>query len=150
MSMYYRKHGEFEEIVFGPSMTKQAFKDETDVNRIIAKFQVSGVISHQAKYGGVYGDFSDFDFLQAQNDIRRAEVIFAALPSEVRREFDQDMSKFFSYVNDPENIGKLDTLLPKIAEPGSYNLDVSDKSPPGELVSGGEPGPPAEPVGETP
>ena len=39
-----------------PSMTKQSFKDECDINKIMAKFQKTGAIEHYAKHAPSYGD----------------------------------------------------------------------------------------------
>ena len=41
--------------------TKQSFKDETDVNLIIQKHTRMGTLSHLEKWGGQYGDLSNFD-----------------------------------------------------------------------------------------
>lgn len=100
--------------------TKQAFKDQADINKIIARVQVGETISHLAKHGAVYGDFTDIDdLLTATNRLAKGKQIFAELPGEVRREFDQDAAKFFRYVNDPANIERLPELLPGLAAPGT-------------------------------
>lgn len=140
MSLFYMNHGHREVKEYNDGLTKQSFKDETDVNRILAKYQVSGVISHMAKFEAQYGDFADFDFQDTQNMLNRGLDMFAALPSEVRREFEQDPDKFFDFVNDPKNNERVNELLPGIANPGDYFVDVSSKTPPGELIDGGEPG----------
>ncbi len=114
MSMTKRK-----KLVYTDGRTKQSFKNITDINRILAKAQKTGVISHLAKHGAIYGDFSDLpDLLQANQRLARGQQIFDELPSEVRAEFGQDVSEFFKYVNDPENINDLATKLPALAEPG--------------------------------
>lgn len=120
MSMYYREHGKPEVRPKGKSMTKQAFADSTDINKILAKAQKTGTISHLAKHGAEYGDFSDFDFFEAHTRLARATEIFDELPAEMRKEFDHEPSKFFEFANDPQNVGKLEEILPKIAEPGRY------------------------------
>ncbi len=104
--------------------TKQAFKDETDVNKLLRKAQKVGSISHLQKFEGHYGDYAAFDFQDAQNKIAGAESIFSELPSEVRREFQESPAKFFEFVNDSANIGRLAKLLPAIAEPGKFFPDV--------------------------
>lgn len=141
MSLFFRENGCRNCIGdWGPSLTKQSFKDETDVNRILEKFQVTGVLSHLAKFEPEYGDFAEFDFGGTIMQLQRGQDMFAALPSEVRREFDQDPDKFFKFVNDPNNNERVNELLPGIAEPGNYFPDVSSKTPPGALIGGGEPG----------
>jgi hypothetical protein len=111
---------------FGPrdysdGRTKQAFKDQCDINKILKKAQKSGTISHLLKYPEpVYGDFDGVDLLEAHRLIDKAQTIFDDLPSEIRREFDGDALKFAGFASDPANRGKLAQLLPKIAEPGAY------------------------------
>jgi len=103
---------------YNDGRTKQSFKDETDINKIMARFTKTGTISHLAKYEGTYSDFSDFDFHEQQNMLSRGEEIFANLPAEIRREFSQSPAAFFKYVNDPENRKMKDRNLPALAEPG--------------------------------
>ena len=106
---------------YSDGMTKQAFKDQTDINKILQRAQKTGTISHLAKYGPVYGDFTDIDdLLTAHQRLARAQEIFSELPSEVRREFDQDPAGFFNFVNDPANRERLKEVLPEIAKAGGY------------------------------
>lgn len=120
MSMYYREHDERYYPTFTGGRTKQSFKDSCDVNKILAKAQKAGTLSHLEKYKGTYGDFSDFDFMEAQLALAKGKEIFAELPSEVRKDFGQDPARFFAFVNDPANAERLKELLPAIAEPGRY------------------------------
>ena len=104
---------------YSDGMTKQSFKDETDINKIVRKAQKAGTVSHLQKHGAFYGDFGDMpDLLDAYGRYQRGVDIFSELPSEVRKEFDQDMGAFFNYVNDPANKDRLPELLPGLAEPG--------------------------------
>lgn len=105
--------------------TKQSFKDQCDINKIIARAQKTGTVSHLAKYQGVYGDFSDVDdLLTAHDRLKRGQKIFDELPSEVRKEFDQDVGKFYRFVNDPANADRLAEVLPDLAKPGRQMPDV--------------------------
>jgi len=110
---------------FKDGRTKQSFKDETDINQILKRAQKSGTISHLNKYEARYGDFSGFDFFEAQLKLSQGREIFDALPVEIRREFRQSSAEFFDYVNDPENKDRLAELLPALAAPGRQNLEVS-------------------------
>lgn len=110
---------------YSDGRTKQAFKNETDVNKLLQKAQKAGTLSHLQRHGAVYGDFSDVpDLLSAHERIRKGQEIFDELPSEVRGEFDNDMYKFFVYVNDPANKDVLAEKLPDLAEPGRQNPSV--------------------------
>ena len=55
------------DIVYGKSMTKQAFKDSTDINKMLKKAQQTGSISHLMKYPeATYGEFDgEFDLTTA-------------------------------------------------------------------------------------
>mgnify|MGYP002259882746 CR=1 FL=1 len=102
--------------------TKQAFKDQTDINKMLKKAQQTGSIAHLMKYPeATYGDFNgEMDLLTARAQIDRANTIFDELPSEVRREFDNDALKFVKFAGDPANNDKLSDLIPALAKPGSY------------------------------
>lgn len=116
--------------------TKQSFKDETDVNLIIAKHTRMGTLSHLEQWGGQYGDFSDFDFQEAQEQMANAHSMFEQLPATVRAQFRNDPGKFLEFVNDPENADDLAQKLPELAKPGSKPLpqpkDVVDPNPAAE------------------
>lgn len=97
--------------------TKQAFKDSTDINKLLFKASQGEAISHLAKHGAMYGDFTDIDDLLTANErLTRGRAIFAELPGEVRREFNQDASAFFKFVNDPANVDRLPEILPGLAQ----------------------------------
>ncbi len=121
MSDYYAQTGKYFFPKYErPGRTKQAFKKSCDINAILKKAQKTGTVSHLAKHGGEYGDFTGFDFLEAQTRLAKAAEIFDELPSEMRKEFDNQPAKFFEFANDPQNVGKLAELLPEIAKPGNY------------------------------
>ena len=102
--------------------TKQSFKDQTDINKILKKAQKTGSIAHLQKYPeAVYGEFDgEMDLLTAQTRLGRAQEIFAELPSEARAEFGNNPAQFVTWAADPANNARLAELLPAIAEPGRY------------------------------
>lgn len=109
------------ELVTREIRTKQSFKDSCDINKMLKKAQISGSIAHLNKYPeAVYGDFEGFDLLEAHQMIDKANHIFDELPSEIRREFNNDALAFAGFASNPENKGKLAKLLPAIAEPDAY------------------------------
>jgi len=96
-----------------PSRTQQAFKNECDINQIMKRFkQVNGgdLINMMTNAtGGVYGDFSEVsDYRTALDQINAANDLFDALPSKVRKEFNNDPAEFVDFAENPEN---LDTLI---------------------------------------
>lgn len=87
---------------FGPG-AKQSFKEECDINNIMAKYQRTGALSWLAKYDGQYGDFSAFDFMDAQLTVAKAKEMFGALPSSVRKRFQNDPAEFLDFMSRTEN-----------------------------------------------
>lgn len=126
---------------YSDGMTKQSFKDSTDINKILKKAMVSGGISHAFKYdAAVYGEFTGVDLLGAYAQVERAREIFEELPSEVRSEFGQDAFKFAAFASDPINIDRLAELIPLIAEPGRHFINPNRRieTPPAAVAA--EPG----------
>ena len=111
-----------EDMDYSDGRTKQSFKDETDVNLIIQKHTRMGTLSHLEQWGGQYGDLSDFDFQEAQNQIAKATSMFEELPAAVRKKFANSPEKFLEFVNHPDNSDRLAEALPELAEPGSAPL----------------------------
>lgn len=108
---------------YDDGLTKQAFKDSCDINKLLSKAQRAETLSHLQQFEPVYGDFTDIgDLLDAESRLARARSIFERLPSELRREFRNDVGEFFKYVNDPKHAGKLGELLPALAKPGVQRI----------------------------
>ncbi len=125
--------------------TKQAFKDQTDINKILAKAARGDAITHLAKHGATYGDFTDIDdLLTATRRLEKGKMIFADLPGEVRREFSNDVGAFFNYVNDPKNVENLERLIPGLTKRGNQ-LPALNQAPPEPPTPPEPPAPPAAP-----
>jgi len=91
-----------------PSMTKQSFKDEADINNILKKYVETGVIPSSIKENPLYGDFSSVpSYQEAQHIVANAQLQFDGLPSKVRREFNNNPEEFLAYATDPKNADKL-------------------------------------------
>lgn len=87
-----------------PTLTKQSFKDECDINNILKKYKKTGLIEHVNKYKGEYGDYIDAPTYQdAQNRIIEAQDMFMSLPAEIRDKFMNDAAYFLEFVHDPKN-----------------------------------------------
>lgn len=97
--------------------TKQQFKDEVDINNMIARFTRSNGVSvdqllSQPASGGHWGDFSDVPDLRTMYErLANAEESFMSLPSKVRKKFDNDALLFMEFVSKDENLKELATLL---------------------------------------
>lgn len=113
----------------GETLTKQEFKDECDINRIMARALRHGVLPQQP--GALYGDFSEVgDYQEAQNIILHAQQQFAALPSKVRERFDNDPANMLRFVSDPKNkeegrkLGLYNPELPAPVKPAPMEVIV--------------------------
>lgn len=139
--------------------TKQAFKDQCDINKMLAKAQRVGSIAHLNKYPeATYGEFDgEFTLLEAHGRIAKAEGIFSELPSEIRNEFNNDALAFVKFAGDPQNNEKLRDLLPALAKPGSYfpnpvtrgGQGAGAATAPDVNPEAGNPPPAPEPVAES-
>ncbi|AXL14640.1 internal scaffolding protein [Microviridae sp.] len=90
----------------GPSLTHQSMKDECDINRIMLKWQKTGVIDHAKTFQGQYADFTQVtgDYQEHMNAVIEANDMFLTLPATVRKKFDNDPGQFLEFVNDPDNL----------------------------------------------
>lgn len=116
------------------SRTKQSFKAECDINNIMRKFEKTGLIEHQARFQGRYGDFTNLpqSYHEAVNQVLEAEEMFMTLPAKVRAHFDNDPGSFLAAVDDParrEELVELGLLRPNAdngaAEPAKAASDAS-------------------------
>lgn len=88
-----------------PSMTDQQWKDDCDVNYIMARYIKTGHLTHLQKKPGMYADLTAItDLVGAYQDIAQAEEAFSKLPSRLRNKFDNDPVKLVEYLKDPKNL----------------------------------------------
>ena len=86
-----------------PSLTKQSFKDECDINHIVKMFGVTGKVP-VTPLEPTYGDFSGVgDYHSALNQINAANEAFMALPSKLRAKFDHDPNALLNFLNNEAN-----------------------------------------------
>lgn len=89
-----------------PSMTKQSFVEECDINNIIKAYSRTGQLRHiSAKAAmGAYQDLpDDLDYQNALGIVMAGEAAFASLPSAVRNRFGNDPEQFLAFLADPAN-----------------------------------------------
>lgn len=89
-------------------MTRQEFKDECDINVLLAQYEKNGTLPPLRPGSPQYLDVSEIPNLQESLQLmREAEDAFMRLPASVRREFDNNAVEFVEFATDPANIGKL-------------------------------------------
>lgn len=119
-------------------VAKQSFKDECDINTIMAKYIRSGVLDFVAKHEPRYGDCTGQDFQEAKLLVAGAMSMFQDLPAAVRARFDNDPGAFLDFIDDPdsrEEARELGLLRPDA---------VADTPPKGQAAK------PPEPILEAP
>lgn len=129
-----------EKHVQGPTMTQQHMRDECDINKIMAKYEKTGLITHLAKYKGNYSDFTVLpDFQTAMNSIKNAEQMFLELPASVRERFHNDPGEFVEFATDECNLDEMREmgLAPKKSgvipdTPPGHNGPPPEKNEPAE------------------
>jgi len=87
--------------------TKQSFKDECDINLIMAKYQKTGAITHVNKYGANYEFATSIDFTEAMQLVVTAQEMFNGLPSSIRTRFENDPAEFLDFVQDANNVPEM-------------------------------------------
>lgn len=90
-----------------PGHTKQSFKDDCDVNKIIPKYERTGILTHLNKIEGRYGDVTGLDFQTAQDIVNEATNLFASLPSNVRNRFQNNPAMFLDFMDNPDNTDEM-------------------------------------------
>lgn len=86
-----------------PSLTQQNFKDEVDINVMLEKFKVTGMMPQAVRLPS-YGDFTGVaDYRTAIEAVRKADSAFMELPAAIRARFDNDPQKFLGFVSDSKN-----------------------------------------------
>lgn len=92
-----------------PSLTRQEFADECDINNLMARYEKTGLIpTHLNPAEPRYLDVTDVpDLMLAHQVLQDATAAFMSLPALVRREFDNDPVKFINYAEDKTNLPKL-------------------------------------------
>lgn len=130
------------------NMTKQSFKDECNINKIMDKFQRTGVIDHYAKHGPTYGDATSVDLQDALNVISHAETMFEELPSSLRKKFENNPQKFLDFVQNSDNLEEMRELGLAKSGPAAPNANDQTNAPT-EPAAAPAPNPTAEPSGNT-
>lgn len=90
--------------------TKQSFKEECDINTIMARYQSTGEMPNLDVRAPQYLDVFGMDFQAMQNQVLEAQALFMELPSKLRTRFGNDPGQFLEYVADPQNHAEMREL----------------------------------------
>lgn len=101
---YKETDGQFFEL---PSMTQQHFRDECDINFIIAKYEQTGFLTDPLRPGSRMYEFGDYsavqDYQDSLNCVIAAREMFDSLPSKIRERFNYDPSRLLQFLSDESN-----------------------------------------------
>ncbi len=89
--------------MYGKTVTKQSFKDDCDINLIMAKFVKTGVLENTRDDPPEYGFASSDDFRESMEIVSKANSMFESMPSKIRNKFENDPARFLDFVQDPKN-----------------------------------------------
>lgn len=114
-----------------PSLAQQSFKDDADINVMLERFKVTGVMP-QGVVMPTYGDFTGIsDYRSAVAAINKAQNAFMDMPANVRARFDNDPQKFLEFVADDKNRDEAVRL-------GLVPAPVKPADPPAPVKAGSE------------
>ena len=91
---------------FTDGLTEQHHTDTCDINKILAQFMETGIMP-QTNANPQYGDVSDVDFTQMQNQLATAKTLFEELPEQVKARFNNEMHTFLHFAENPDNLPEL-------------------------------------------
>lgn len=105
----YVAHDPVDTIPEGPSLTRQEFADECDINVLMAQYEKTGVINHFSNGTPQYMDITEMpdDLMGSLRVMKEAETAFMRLNAQVRKEFDNDPIQFVDFATDPNNLDQL-------------------------------------------
>jgi len=85
------------------SLAQQHYKEECDINTILQKFNISGLMP-ESTLSPRYGDFTGIgDYHTALNRVIAAQDEFDGLPATIRARFDNDPAKLIEFLENSEN-----------------------------------------------
>jgi len=113
----YREPLEFAIKSDKPSKTRQEFASECDINVIMKRYAVTGVLDFVNQREASFEDVSELDFTSAMQTVAAARSAFFDLPASVRDRFDNEPAFMLGFLENPENRKEAEALgLVKPAE----------------------------------
>lgn len=85
-----------------PSMTRQEFAQDADINVLMGRYIATGVIPPAVRQG-YFADVDACDYQSAMELVKTADLLFDQLPSKIRERFANDPSRLMAFMDDPSN-----------------------------------------------
>lgn len=102
----------------GKGLTRQASKDETDINLILKKYQRTGILSFVSRNQPGYMDVENITYHEAMNLLIDSNEMFAEMPSSLRKRFNNSPGDFLEFVHNSDNLEEM------------YDLGLAIRPPP--------------------
>lgn len=110
-----------------PSLAQQHFKDECDINTILEKFNITGLLP-ESPLSPRYGDFTGIgDYHTAMNRVMAAKDEFMTLPAQIRARFNNDPAQLIEFLENSDNRKEAEEL--GLVEPAAAEVVEAAKTP---------------------
>jgi len=104
---------------------EQSHKQEADINNIVKKHGLDLIAKTAAMQTFKYDENPSNDFQEVMQAVITAEKSFSSIPSEIRKEFDNNPAKFMDFIYNPDNKQKMiDMGLSPKPEPKQAPIEV--------------------------
>lgn len=87
---------------FSEDRTRQAHRDECDVNNIVKRLEQTGFLP-EGRGPGAFGDFTGLEFQDMLTRVNAAQAAFDSLPAAIRTRFGNDPGELLDFMDDPSN-----------------------------------------------
>lgn len=85
------------------SLAQQQFKDECDINTLVKRFGVTGLLPEQPEWPA-QADFTHVgSFQECMQLVKESEAAFMSLPADVRERFGHEPGLLLEFLYDPKN-----------------------------------------------
>jgi phage internal scaffolding protein len=132
-----------------PSLAKQSFAREADINNIMHRYRLTGILE-QGTRQPMWGDFASVpEYQEAQNIIIRANQAFQGLDARLRERFHNDPANLLAFVQNADNrdeairLGLVNPASPEASQGPSKGLPgtgaLSPEAPPPPNASSSTP-----------
>lgn len=119
-----------------PSAADPQYKEECDINTVVARALRGSVPDNIVRPAGSYGDVSEYtDFAHMMDVVNRGTNAFMDVPSAVRARFGNDPVAFYRFVTDPSNSEELVKLglgqfrVPEVEKPVKVEVVSAPATP---------------------
>jgi len=128
-----------------PGRTQQSFKEECDINGIMARWAKTGALTNGNRLQPKYGDFTTVPEHQvAMNLVIEAQDSFDRLPAITRDYFHNDPERLMAFIQDPLNtdkaveLGLADPRQPTTNKPAAEAVPAPAEPPSASATPPGE------------